>query len=156
MKHTLLFLGLLLITGCATAQTHTGNYHTITAPVVHVRPITQTFTVRNDHCSNHTVQSQQSGVGGAVVGAVVGAAIGNRIGGGSGRDIATAAGAASGAIIGDRAQNAPRTVTVCEPVYTQQHHTVGYDVTYRIGDQRFTQFMHYNPGNRVRVQVSVR
>ncbi len=156
MNRLSVIMGALLVSGCATAQTYTSNYHFINAPVTHVVPVSQTYTVRNEHCTYQTVQRTEPGVGGAVVGAVIGAYIGNQIGGGSGRQIATAAGAASGAAVGDRAQNAPRTVQVCEPVYTTQDHVVGYNVTYRIGDQRFTQFMGYNPGNTVRVQVSVR
>lgn len=44
---------------------------------------------------------QRTGVG-AVAGAVVGGVVGNQVGGGSGRKIATAAGAIGGALLGDK------------------------------------------------------
>ena len=45
-----------------------------------------------------------SGVGGAVVGGLVGGVVGNQIGGGSGRTLATAAGAVGGALVGNQIQ----------------------------------------------------
>jgi outer membrane lipoprotein SlyB len=44
---------------------------------------------------------QRTGIG-AVAGAVVGGVVGNQVGGGSGRKIATAAGAIGGAVLGDK------------------------------------------------------
>ena len=47
-----------------------------------------------------TQQGDSSGAG-AVIGAIVGGVAGNQVGGGSGRDIATAAGAVGGAFVGN-------------------------------------------------------
>lgn len=55
------------------------------------------------------VKTEGSGVAGAVIGGVVGGVAGHQIGGGSGKDLATAAGAVGGAIAGheiDQARSA--------------------------------------------------
>src|SRR5262245_40348190 len=50
----------------------------------------------------HIEYDPDKGRGGAVVGAIIGGLLGNQIGGGSGRAVATVAGAAGGGLIGHR------------------------------------------------------
>ena len=59
-----------------------------------------------DHCGRikkiQPYEAAGSGTGGAIAGAVVGGVLGNQIGGGSGKTVATVAGAAGGAYAGKK------------------------------------------------------
>ncbi|MES2125793.1 MAG: hypothetical protein V4463_00855, partial [Pseudomonadota bacterium] len=89
----------------------------------------------------------------------------NQVGGGSGRAAATAAGAIAGAIVGDRAENsgrpAPTTevreqaVRQCRTVDAWESRTTGYEVTYDYRGHNYTAIMPNDPGQRVRLRVSV-
>ncbi|MDB5763937.1 MAG: glycine zipper protein [Herminiimonas sp.] len=48
------------------------------------------------------VQSVDSGYGGAIIGGLAGGILGNQVGGGNGKTVATAVGAMTGALVGDR------------------------------------------------------
>ena len=103
-----------------------------------------------------------------VIGAIVGAAVGNRFGSGSGRDVATVAGAVLGGSIGRDVRKSGerryaddhygvKTVRQCKT-----HHEVryeeklaGYEVQYRYKDKVFTTQMNTHPGNEIKVQVTV-
>ena len=110
-------------------------------------------------------QQPQRNAGGAILGAIAGGVIGNQVGGGSGRAAATAAGAIAGAVGGDRGDNNGRPV---QPGYTQEQavrqcrmvdawesRTTGYEVTYDYRGHSYTSFMDRDPGQRVRLRVSV-
>ena len=115
------------------------------------------------------VQPQRErSAGGAILGAVAGGIIGNQVGGGSGRAAATAIGAVAGAVAGDRISNdgparAPQyaeypqeqAVRRCRVVDTWESRTVGYDVTYAYGGRSYTSIMDRDPGDRIRLRVSV-
>jgi uncharacterized protein YcfJ len=101
---------------------------------------------------------------GTIVGAVVGAAIGNQVGHGNGRAAATAAGAVAGGAIGREvdASNNPQgqrrtTRTDCEVVdeYIERRQIVGYDVQYRYRGEVYVSRLSYDPGEKLRVRVSV-
>ena len=81
---------------------------------------------------------RRSSVGGGAVGAILGAAIGNQIGGGSGRDIATAAGAVIGGQMGSQNDS---TVVEMQTRCNQQPVQVlaGEYVTFEYRGRRFTQ-----------------
>ena len=81
---------------------------------------------------------RRSSVGGGAVGAILGAAIGNQIGGGSGRDIATAAGAVIGGQMGSQNDS---TVVEMQTRCNQQPIQVlaGEYVTFEYRGRRFTQ-----------------
>jgi uncharacterized protein YcfJ len=110
-------------------------------------------------------QAQQRSAGGAIIGGIAGALLGNQVGGGSGRAAATAAGAIGGALVGDRVDNEGRPVgqTVmqeqavrqCRNVDAYETRTVGYDVTYDYHGRNYTSVMQRDPGQRVRLRVSV-
>ena len=59
-----------------------------------------------DHCGRikkiQPYEAAGSGTGGAIAGAVVGGVLGNQVGGGSGKTVATVAGAAGGAYAGKK------------------------------------------------------
>ncbi len=100
--------------------------------------------------------------GGAVVGGITGAIVGNQIGKGHGREAATAVGAVAGAIVGDKIQNRdyrddrePRLARRCRDVPEVESRLTGYRVVYEYDGRRFTTVMPNNPGNFLRVRVSV-
>lgn len=91
-----------------------------------------------------TIKLQGDGSGlGAVAGGVVGGLLGNQVGGGSGKKIATVAGAAGGAYAGHQAEKHLKS-------------TVRYDVTVRMDDGSTRTFSYdaqpaYQAGSKVRV-----
>ncbi len=115
-------------------------------------------------------QTQQRSPGGAIVGGIVGGLLGNQVGGGSGRAAATALGAVAGAVVGDRVDNQGRPVNSqqyssqypqeqavrqCRMVEGYESRTIGYDVTYTYNGRSFTSMMDRDPGQRVRLRVTV-
>jgi uncharacterized protein YcfJ len=79
------------------------------AQVVKVTPTTKTTRTPRQDCHDETVTKQapvkdEHQILGSVAGAVVGGVLGHQIGGGTGRDIATVAGAAGGGYAGNRIQ----------------------------------------------------
>lgn len=107
------------------------------------------------------VNYRQSGqtTGGTVIGAIVGAALGNQVGKGDGRKAATVAGAVAGGAIGNniarnRAEAAGRGCQVVE-VEREERQVVGYDVEYMYKGEKYMSRLPYDPGNRLRIRVSV-
>ena len=135
--------------------------------VVRVQPRVEQIRMPRQECRTEYVQvpvEQQRGVGGGIVGGIVGGLLGNQVGSGSGRVAATAAGAIAGAMVGDRAENNNRgqgpavqeqAVRQCRTVDAYESRTYGYDVTYEYRGQTHTTLMNRDPGNRVRLRVSV-
>lgn len=99
------------------------------------------------------------------IGAFVGGILGNQFGKGKGRAAATVAGAVAGGVAGNNVAAAgdengdPRpqykTVRHCPPAAVNQRKAVAYDVEYRYRGDVFSSRMPYDPGDRVRVKVSV-
>lgn len=139
------------------------------ARVRSVEPQYESVNVPREECSRQWVNERRRvgpppNHGGLVIGGVAGALLGNQIGKGHGREAATAVGAVIGAVTGDRLANrdryeeyedAPREVTTCRTVHEVQNRVVGYQVTYEYRGQYFTTLMRDNPGQSVRVRVSV-
>jgi uncharacterized protein YcfJ len=99
-----------------------------------------------------------------IVGGLAGALLGNQVGGGTGRTTATAVGAIAGAVIGDRAENDGRVnqpqyqeqaVRQCRTVESVESRTNGYEVTYDYRGRNYTTVMARDPGQRIRLRVSV-
>jgi uncharacterized protein YcfJ len=89
---------------------------------------------------------------------VAGGVVGHQFGGGRGRDVATVAGALAGGFAGNQAQGSLQnndTYTTsekrCRTVYDKQEKMLGYDVTYKIGDQQGKVRMENDPGTRIPV-----
>jgi uncharacterized protein YcfJ len=81
---------------------------------------TESWTVEHprQECWNEQVpvQSAGAGYGGTIIGGIAGGLLGNQVVGGNGRTLATAVGAVTGAVVGDRiSSNSPgyRTVQLC-------------------------------------------
>ena len=148
----------------AQAQTASSDFEDF-GRVVRVQPRVEQIRTPREECRTEYVQvpvQQQRGAGGGIIGGVVGGLLGNQVGSGSGRGAATAAGAIAGAMIGDRAENSNRpqgvqeqAVRQCRVVDAYESRTAGYDVTYEYRGQSYTTLMNRDPGNRVRLRVSV-
>ncbi|MEO7496858.1 MAG: glycine zipper 2TM domain-containing protein [Massilia sp.] len=143
------------------------------ARVVRVSPRVEQVRQPRQECRTDYVQApiqtqpQQRSAGGSIIGGIAGALVGNQVGGGTGRVAATAAGAIAGAVVGDRIDNNGRTVQQqpqqyqeqavkqCRTVDAWESRTVGYDVTYDYRGRNYTSVMSRDPGQRVRLRVSV-
>jgi uncharacterized protein YcfJ len=97
-----------------------------------------------------------------VLGAVIGGVLGNTVGKGDGRKAATVAGAVAGGAVGHGvARRGEReygdTVTRCRQVssVSEQRRLMGYDVEYRYHGDVYVSRLNYDPGERLRVRVSV-
>jgi len=146
------------------------------ARVVSVAPQVERFNVPRQECRTEYVQVQQPqqpvqqgrSAGGAIIGGIVGGLAGNQIGKGDGRAVATAAGAIAGAIIGDRVDNrdnvavqqpgtyvTEQPIRQCRMVDHWESRTTGYAVTYEYRGRQYTSNMAYDPGDRVKLLVSL-
>ena len=104
-----------------------------------------------------------------VFGAVVGGLLGNRFGKGNGRAAATAAGAVAGGVVGTQLADAserdgePQFTTQrrCRPLgdapapAAAQPVIIGYEVEYRYRGDVYTSRLKADPGDRVRVRVTL-
>jgi uncharacterized protein YcfJ len=140
--------------------------------VVRVQPRVEQVRQPRQECRTEYVQApvqqypQQRSAGGSIIGGLAGALIGNQVGGGTGRVAATAAGAIAGAVVGDRVDNDGRAVNqppqvqeqavrACRTVESVESRTNGYEVTYDYRGRNYTSVMARDPGQRVRLRVSV-
>ncbi|HMM58194.1 MAG TPA: glycine zipper 2TM domain-containing protein [Rudaea sp.] len=98
------------------------------------------------------------------IGALVGGILGNQVGKGSGRAAATVAGAVAGGVAGNNIAAAGEagdahvqysTVRHCPPSGSAQRKPVAYEVEYRYRGDVYTSRLAYDPGDRLRVRVSV-
>lgn len=131
------------------------------AEVVQVTPVTKTIRTPRQECHDEQVTRQapvkdEHQVVGTIAGAVIGGVIGHQVGGGTGRDIATVAGAAGGGYAGNRIQKNLQdrdTVTTteqkCATVYDSSEKIVGYHVRYRLNGKETSVQMDHDPGPRI-------
>ncbi len=132
------------------------------AHVISVTPQVEQFNQPQQECRTEyvPVEHRSRGVGGSILGGLAGGLLGNQVGGGNGRTAATAVGAITGAIVGDRVENndttvAERPVQRCHTVEHWESRTNGYAVTYEYHGHTYTSTMPYDPGDRIRLHVSV-
>lgn len=131
------------------------------AQVVSATPIKETVKNPRKECRNVTVTHRrpiqdENRIAGSVLGAVAGGVIGHQFGGGRGKDVATVVGALGGGYAGNQAQGALQnndtyttTEQRCKTVYDKSEKTLGYDVTYKIGDQQGKIRMDKDPGSQI-------
>ena len=134
------------------------------AQVVKVTPLTKTLRTPREECHDETLTQKvpvkdEHQIIGTVAGAVLGGVIGHQVGGGTGRDIATIAGAAGGGYAGNRVQKhlqerdtTTTTQQKCATVYERSEKQVGYEVRYRLNNQEATVKMDHDPGERIPVR----
>jgi len=131
------------------------------AQVLRAEEVVERVVTRTPEERCDDVEYRQSGqtAGGTVIGALVGAALGNQVGKGDGRKAATVAGAVAGGAIGhniarDRAEAEARGCHIVE-VEREEQRVVGYDVEYMYKGEKYMSRLPYDPGNRLRIRVSV-
>jgi uncharacterized protein YcfJ len=161
---TVAALALATIASAATSTVLAADFDDY-ARVLSVTPQIEQVNYPQQECHTEYVpvqRQQQRGIGGSIVGGVAGGLLGNQVGGGSGRAVATAAGAIAGAIVGDRVENSnagtiteQQPVRQCRQVDNWQTRNNGYAVTYEYHGHTYTSMMPYDPGDRLRVRVSV-
>ncbi len=161
-----LIKGIVMGAVIATAGGAVAGYQALNKPpefaeVVEVLPATEQIATPREVCKDVEVTHQKQPrdkhrVAGTATGAVIGGVLGNQIGSGSGKTIATVAGAAAGAFAGNKLQKraqANDTYTTlerqCSTVTEYVEKVVGYDVTYRIGDEQGEIRMDHDPGERI-------
>jgi len=131
------------------------------AQVVSATPIKETVKTPRKECRNVTVTHRrpvqdENRLTGSVLGAVAGGVIGHQFGGGRGKDVATVVGALGGGYAGNQVQGAMQerdtytsTQRRCKTVYDKSEKMLGYDVTYKIGDQHGKIRMENDPGTQI-------
>lgn len=137
------------------------------ADVLRVDPIYESVATSapREVCQDVPVERRIDGggnnVAGTVVGAIVGGVLGSTVGKGDGRRAATAAGAVIGGAVGNSvARNDDSYYGVerhCHLVDEQraEQRLVAYDVQYRYRGEIYVSRMEHDPGDRVRVRVSI-
>lgn len=131
------------------------------AQVVSATPITESVKTPRKECRNVAVTHRrpvqdENRIAGSVLGAVAGGVIGHQFGGGRGKDVATVVGALGGGYAGHQVQGAMQdndtyttTQQRCKTVYDKSEKMLGYDVTYKIGDQQGKIRMDKDPGTQI-------
>ena len=165
----LLYCGLLPGSGVVRAEPPPESIHYGWADVLRVDPVYDEqaqATATHEECYDEQVpvQTQDSRAGGTVVGAIVGGVIGHQVGKGNGRTAATAAGAAAGAVVGNNLaaqsdRNGYVTERRCRTVAGEgkagERRIAAYEVEYRYRGELYTARMSYDPGDRMRVRITV-
>ena len=131
------------------------------AQVVSSTPIKESVKPPRQECRNVTVTHRrpvqdENRIAGSVLGAVAGGVIGHQFGGGRRRDLATVVGALGGGSAGNQIQGSMQegdtyttTQQRCKTVYDKSEKMLGYDVTYKIGDQQGIIRMDRDPGTQI-------
>ncbi len=144
-----------------------GNDKVAWADVLRVDPQYDEVVVTRprEECYEESVDRRDSrgnNAAGTVIGALVGGALGNTVGKGDGRKAATVAGAVVGGAIGNNAarrddRTYSSTETRCRVIddRVSERRIVGYDVQYRYRGDVYMSQLDYDPGERMRVRVSV-
>jgi uncharacterized protein YcfJ len=142
------------LTGC-NEQSHANE--PTEAQILSVKAVTKTVTTPHQVCEqvavNHTAASKdENNVLGTIAGAVAGGVLGHQVGGGSGKKVATVAGAVAGGVAGNVVQGkykGSNTTTSmekhCHTANSKSEQTIGYDVTYKLGDEKDTIRMDKKP-----------
>lgn len=140
------------------------NVHYGWAEVLRVDPVYATVPQPppQECYPQNVTREDNSHTGGTVLGAILGGVLGNTVGKGDGRKAATVAGAVLGGVAGNRVSAAhdrgyTAQQTVCRPVpgYASPQQIVGYDVEYRYRGEVYMSRLPYDPGERMRVRVTV-
>jgi len=131
------------------------------AQVLRADEVVERVVIRTpeERCDDVEYRSTGRTTGGTVIGALVGAALGNQVGKGDGRKAATVAGAVAGGAIGNniarRRDEAEARGCELVEVEREEDRVVGYDVEYMYKGEKYMSRLPYDPGNRLRIRVSV-
>ncbi len=158
----------LLLTGAIALPAAADDVYYDMAQVLSVSPRTETVNSPRQECRTEyerssSYNSGERDVGGAIIGGIAGGLLGSQVGKGKGRVASAAIGAATGALVGDRIDNSnngynsysTRPIERCTSVDNWQTVNRGYLVTYRYNGRDYTTVTPYDPGNSLRLRVSV-
>jgi uncharacterized protein YcfJ len=155
---------------CASMQAAAGNIKYDYATVIEAKPIIKTVRVSipREECWDEEVVYQEYGGDhgvATVVGGILGGAFGNAVGHHKrNKQVGAAVGAVLGATLGHAASVSAgsqgsyyRTEERCriEQIFQEEDRVVGYRVRYRYGDQTYTTRTDMDPGDSLKVRVSV-
>ena len=175
-KALITVISIALLSGCASAGRYPNdteyydepsfNQFTDRARVLRVKPIYETVTINEPETRCWNEQVNQNGHRSStpvIAGAILGGVVGNQFGGGRGKDVMTVAGAILGGSIGNdirHSQPVAGSVTMerqCETLdnYHEVNERVGYNVKYRYNGNDFWTRTTSDPGEYIRVSVSV-
>lgn len=166
---TILLLGLMPVVAVAQpAPDMVENVSYAYAQVLRVDPVYERVILSRpeERCEDEVVYERVDGgnrAAGAVIGAVIGGVLGNQVGKGSGRRAATVAGAVAGGAIGGNIGEGQARVTGEEvrpgcrlvEVEREERRLAGYDVEYRYKGDVYMSRLDHDPGDRLRIRVSV-
>jgi uncharacterized protein YcfJ len=134
------------------------------AEVVSVKEAKETIRTPREECEEVAVQKQapvedKNRVAGSVIGGIAGGVLGNQIGGGTGKTVATIAGAAGGAYAGNKVQKGMQERDVvttterrCKTVEDVSEKLLGYDVVYKLDGKEATARLAFDPGKQIAVK----
>ena len=131
------------------------------ADVISSTPIHERINQPYLDCWSETSTANPKGasLGSEVLGGVTGALIGSQIGDGTGKKIATLAGAVAGVKIADRSANSKQAQTQqvehCREVQASNDVITGYKVIYRYKGQDITTILPYSPSEKIRIGIRV-
>lgn len=137
------------------------------ADVLRVDPIYERVqsSAPREECEEYPVERPADNgnrAAGTVLGAIVGGVLGSTVGKGDGRRAATVAGAVVGGAVGNNVakgdggyyMDSERRCRVVHDV-SEDRRIVAYDVQYRYRGDVYMSRLNYDPGDRLRVRVSV-
>ncbi|MBK9115006.1 MAG: glycine zipper 2TM domain-containing protein [Betaproteobacteria bacterium] len=134
------------------------------ADVVSVKEAKETIRTPREVCEDVVVQKKapvkdEHRLTGKIVGGVAGGVIGHQIGGGTGQTVATIAGAAGGAYVGNKVQKNMQDKDVvttterrCKTVEDVSEKLLGYDVAYKLDGKDGTVRLAFDPGRQIPVK----
>src|ERR1700674_91786 len=153
----------VVIAGSAVAGYHA--YQTAhTAKVLSAEPLTRTVKIPRQECHDEQVThtkpvKDQNRLIGTGIGALVGGILGHQVGGGSGKTLATVAGAGAGGYAGNKIQqNAQQKDTYttteqrCNTVYDSKQEPAGFDVVYELNGSKHHLHTNTDPGSSLPVK----
>ncbi len=170
IKITLGFLSVFLATSVMAQDRRSqagrdDSVHFAWADVLRVDPQFEYVPANREDCREERIEHRErdNSAGGAVLGAIVGGALGNQVGKGDGRKAATIAGAVIGGAVGHNAGKGDDRGYITTEVHCrrvadggyEQQRIIGYDVEYRYRGEVYMARLNYDPGDRLRVRVSV-
>lgn len=134
------------------------------AKVVRATPVTRTVKMPRQECHDEAVThtapvKDQNRLLGTGIGALVGGVLGHQVGGGSGKTLATIAGAAGGGYAGNQIQRKTQendTYTTreqrCITVYDAKQEPAGFDVVYEYRGHQHHVHLSQDPGGTLPVK----
>jgi uncharacterized protein YcfJ len=160
--------GALAGTAVAIAGGAVAGYHLYqtahTAKVVSAKPLTRTVKTPRQECHDEEVThtkpvKDQNRLIGTGIGALVGGVLGHQVGGGSGKTLATVAGAGAGGYAGNKIQQSAQqhdtyttTEQRCNTVYDMKEEPAGFDVVYELDGGKHHLHMNSDPGDSLPVK----